>query len=140
MLRKTIFLCGLALLVGCSGGSATPLSFTEALALARSQWAAQGLRSYRFTVQKGCFCPEEYTRPVTITVRDGVAVDAPEHLAAYSNVEKVLDVLAAADASKADQLDVNFTTAGWPQRIYVDQNKSMADEEYTLTLSDLTPI
>ena len=37
------------------------------------RWAATGLRDYRFTVSRGCFCPEDYTRPRRITVRDGKA-------------------------------------------------------------------
>ena len=143
MTRKTIF-CG-ALLVACflvtgCGGSSSRAGFEEALAQARAHWAAQNLRSYTFTVQKVCFCPEEYTRPVTITVREGVATDAPEHLIAYSTVDKVFDVVEAAHASKADRLEVTYSPDGWPQTVFVDPNKLMADEEYGLTITRVAPL
>ena len=139
MRPRTALLCFLTLLIGCGGGS-SPSGFAETLAQARRQWAAQGLHSYRFTIQRSCFCPEEYTRPVTITVREGAAVDAPEHLVAYSTIERLLDTVATAHASKADQLDVTYDPGGWPQRVFVDQNKLMADEEYSLTITDVHPL
>jgi Family of unknown function (DUF6174) len=125
--------------MGC-GGTVSQTSFESELAQARTNWAAQKLRSYKFTIQRSCFCPEEYTRAVTITVRDGVPTDAPPHLTAYSTVDKVLDTVAQAHASKADQLDVNFTLEGWPRTVYVNQSARIADEEYGLTLTNVTPL
>ena len=138
-MRTTNFLLGLAVLAGC-GGSSSLTGFDAELAQARTNWAARNLRSYSFTVSKSCFCPEEYTRPATITVRDGVAVDAPVHLAAYSTIDKVLDAVDAAHKSKPDVLEVDFSAEGWPRTLRVDPSAALADEEYYLTISNLTSL
>ena len=138
-MRTTNFILGLAVLAGC-GGSSSLTGFDEELAQARTNWAARNLRSYSFTVSKSCFCPVEYTRPVTITVRDGVAVDAPVHLSAYSTIDKVLDAVDAAHNSKPDVLEVDFTAEGWPRTLRVDPSAALADEEYYLTISNLTSL
>ena len=132
--KRTTLLMLLAL-TGCGGSTAV-----SDLDQARASWRAQGLRSYTFTVQKSCFCPEQYTRPVIITVRDGVAIDAPEHLAAYSTVEKALDAVEAARRGNPDTLTVSFAPQGWPTSFYVDPSKTMADEEYRVLLSAVTPL
>lgn len=139
MMRMRNLFLGMVVLAGC-GGSVSPSNFESELAQARTNWAAQKLRSYTFTIQRSCFCPDEYTRAVTITVRDGVPTDAPSHLAAYSTIDKVLDTVAQAHASKADRLDVDFTPQGWPRTVYVDQSAQLADEEYGLTLTNVTPL
>jgi Family of unknown function (DUF6174) len=139
MMRTRNFLCVVVVLAGC-GGSVSQISLESELAKARTNWAAQKLRSYKFTIQRSCFCPDEYTRAVTITVRDGVPTDAPPHLAAYSTVDKVLDTVTEAHASKADRLEVEFTPEGWPRTVYVDQSARIADEEYGLTLTDVTAL
>ena len=138
-MRTTNFLLGLAVLAGC-GGSSSLTGFDAELAQARTNWAARNLRSYSFTVSKSCFCPEEYTRPATITVRDAVATGAPAHLMAYSTIEKVLDAVEAAHKSKPDAFEVNFTPAGWPSTLSVDPSVALADEEYSITIGDLTSL
>jgi len=40
------------------------------------RWAALGLASYDMDLAITCFCTEEYRRPVTLHVRDGVATGA----------------------------------------------------------------
>lgn len=37
------------------------------------QWAALGLASYDLDLAITCFCPEEFRRPVTVRVRNGLA-------------------------------------------------------------------
>ena len=125
-MKKMMILCGLALLAGCGGGG-TLTAQEQQLALARSSWKAKGLRSYKLTVRKNCFCPEEYTRAVTITVQNGVATDSPEHLKSYDTVEKLLDTIGTGLSSKADQVDMDFASDGWPRSFYIDQSRTMAD-------------
>jgi hypothetical protein len=85
-------------------------------------------------------CPEEYTRPVTIMVQNGVATDAPEYLKAYDTVEKLLDTLETALESKAEQVDMDLTGDGWPSSFYIDSSKILADDEYSVMVTDLTPL
>lgn len=138
-MKTMIFLCGLALLAGC-GGTTTLTPQEQQLALARSNWKAKGLRSYKFTVQKNCFCPPEYTKSVTITVQNGAATDSPEHLKAYDTVDKLLDRIGKGLSSKAVQVDMDFANEGWPRSFYIDQSRQIADEEFGVVVSDLTPL
>lgn len=138
-MKTMIFLCGLALLAGC-GGTTTLTTQEQQLALARSSWKARGLRSYTFTVRKNCFCPPEYTKSVTITVQNGAATNSPEHLKSYDTVEKLLDTIGTGLSSKADQVDMDFASDGWPRSFYIDQSRMIADEEFGVTVSDLTPL
>jgi hypothetical protein len=129
----------LALLAGC-GGNVSSTNPERELRTTRANWAARGLRSYKFTVQKSCFCPEEYTKAVTITVQNGVAIDSPGHLRAYDTVDKLLDTIGEALTNKADQINMDFHRDGWPRSFYIDQSQRIADEEYGLTVTDLTPL
>lgn len=138
-MKTMIFFCGLALLAGC-GGTTTLTTQEQQLALARSNWKAKGLRSYKLTVKKICFCPEEYIKAVTITVQNGVATDSPEHLRAYDTVEKLLDTIGMGLSSKADQVDMDFASDGWPRSFHIDQSRMIADEEFGVTVTDLTPL
>ena len=126
-------------LIGC-GGNTSLTTQEQQLALARSNWMAKKLRSYKFTLRKVCFCPEEYTRSVTITVQNGVPIDSPEHLRAYDTVEKTLDVIGEALNSKADQVDMDFDVDGWPRSVFIDRSRAIADEEYGLAITDLVPL
>ncbi len=77
---------------------------------------------------------------MTITVRDGVATDSPEHLKAYDTVDKLLDVIGKGLSSKADQVNMDFASDGWPRSFYIDQSQMIADEEFGVTVTNLIPL
>lgn len=147
-LRSCLALVVFSCLAGC-GGSAMEAdvlqprvlmaTFPQQLALARTHWVAKGLHSYKFTVQVRCFCLEENTRPVTITVREGIT-DAPMRLSAFATIERVFETLEAANTSKANVLEVNFTADGWPSTSSVDPRADTSDDEYNLTISEVRPL
>ena len=139
MRKIGFFVISCCALVGC-GGNVAQTTQEKELQRARTSWSAKNLRSYKFTVRKVCFCPEEYTRPVTIMVQNGVATDAPEYLKAYDTVEKLLDTLETALESKAEQVDMDLTDDGWPSSFYIDSSKILADDEYSVMVTDLTPL
>ena len=113
----------------------------------RSLWEEEGLSSYRYTLQVGCFCIREMTYPVVVEVRDGKLVSvtyAGDGAAAdmalferFSSVEKLYAVIDDAAAQNAVQLDVVYD-AQWhvPTAINIDISRQMADEELYLTVSD----
>jgi Family of unknown function (DUF6174) len=41
-----------------------------------AQWQATGIRSYRFILERSCFCPVEAITPARVEVRDGRVVSA----------------------------------------------------------------
>jgi len=133
------YLVVLLLLAGCSGGATVSVPPTE-LSQARAVWTAKGLRSYRFTVQKMAFTAPEFNQPVTITVRDGVAVDSPNHLKPYDTVEKLFSTIQQAYDAKAANLTTEFNLDGSPRSIVVDPVAILADDEYSLTITNLAPL
>ena len=114
--------------------------FSQQLSQARARWTAKNLHSYKFTVQVIGFTLEEYTHPVTITVREGVAVDAPPYLDDFATIEKIFTMLQTADAGKARKLDVNFTADGWPSTASVDPRADTMDDEYRVNIIDVKPL
>lgn len=98
------------------------------------------MRSYRFTVQKVAFTAPEFNRPVTITVRDGVAVDSPDHLKPYDTVEKLYTTIQQAQEAKAARIATEFNLDGSPRSIVVDPVALLADDEYSLAITNLTPL
>ena len=57
------------LLVAVSCASSIP----QELAASKRLWTDRGLRNYDFTLERQCFCPEDWRGPVDIQVRDGAA-------------------------------------------------------------------
>jgi uncharacterized protein DUF6174 len=47
---------------------------------ARARWAAAAIHDYRWTIGTGCFGPCTNGRPLTITVRNGRVVHAPQRV------------------------------------------------------------
>lgn len=116
-----------------------------------AQWQAQGVDSYRYTLQVGCFCLQEMTRPVVIEVRegavssvtyadDGSAADAAL-FESYSSVEALFAVIDEAAAQDPARLDVVYDQAtGVPLSVDIDISEQMADEELYLDVSNFEAI
>ncbi len=109
-------------------------------------WADQGIDDYRYTVQVGCFCIVEATRPVVVEVRDGQAVSftyADDGTAAdpalferYGSMDKIFVIISDAEAQNPVRLDVTYDEAtGVPQSIAIDISEQMADEELYLEIT-----
>ena len=109
-------------------------------------WEAQGLDSYRYTLQIGCFCLVEMTRPVVIEVRDGAVASvtyAEDGSAAdatlferYDSVEDLFAVISEAQGQDPARLDVTYDEAtGVPLSVDIYIIELMADEELYLTVS-----
>lgn len=107
-----------------------------ALDAARSRWDARGVENYRFTVQRSCFCPPQYTQPYTIHVRAGKAVGAPQEIADFDTVPK----LHAFIQKHIDdpRLDVTYDADGVPTSISDDPIQYAVDDEQTITASSVT--
>jgi hypothetical protein len=110
-------------------------------------WESQALDSYRYTLQVGCFCLVEMTKPVTIEVvdgevasityvEDGSAAD-PQLFAPYDSIDKIFSTINEAEAQDPATLDVTYDeTYGVPLSVNIDISEMIADEELYLTISD----
>jgi hypothetical protein len=109
-------------------------------------WQAQAIDDYHYTLQVGCFCLVDVTRPVNIEVKDGqvasityaddgTAAD-PTLFERYDSIDKIFAIISEAEAQEPDRLDVTYDEAtGVPQSIAIDISEQTADEELYLEIS-----
>jgi hypothetical protein len=117
-------------------------------------WKEQGLSNYDFTLERQCFCPEDWRGPVNIQVRNGVAASVTyvsDGVAVtegkFDNVDtidKLFAILKNAYAGtgdfeqKADTIDVTYNPQmGYPTSFHIDVSKTMADEEQGYIITNL---
>lgn len=118
-----------------------------AAAAARAQWDANQPAAYAFTMQRLCFCPPDITRPVVVTVRNGVvesrkyedtgAEVAGQFTQLFPAVEGLFAIVDDAVTRKADTIDADYDQSrGFPVRVAIDYIKQAADDELTFTVRD----
>ncbi len=134
--------------VSCTGSVPDEFTTNEKL------WKDQKLENYDFTLERQCFCPEDWRGPVKIEVRGGVAVSvtyASDGTAvtegkfdSVDTIDKLFTLLNNAYAGKgdfdqkADSVDVTYDKQmGYPITLYIDVSQLMADEEQGYTVTNL---
>lgn len=133
-------------LFGISTGSATGQNGVE-VDTPQARWESKDIDSYRYTIQVGCFCIVEMTKPVTIEVIDGqvasivYAADGspanPELFESYNSIDKLFAVINDAQSQDPVTLDVTYDeTYGVPLSVNIDISELIADEELYLTISN----
>ncbi|UCD09321.1 MAG: hypothetical protein JSU79_01370 [Dehalococcoidales bacterium] len=140
----------LTLLAAISCASSVPRELTDKEKL----WKDQELEDYDFTLERQCFCPEDWRGPVNIEVRDGTAVSVTYQsdgsvvtegkFDEVDTIDKLFTLLNNAYAGKgdfeqkADSVDVTYDEQmGFPATLYIDVSQLMADEEQGYTVTNL---
>ena len=148
-----LFIFALLLLISLAAVSCTK-SVPQDLITSEKLWKDQGLRNYDFTLQRDCFCPEDWRGPVNIQVRNGAAVSVTyvSNGAAVTEgkfdkadtVDKLFTILKNAYdgkgdfEQKADTVNVTYNTQmGYPTTFYIDVSQTIADEEQGYTVTNL---
>jgi hypothetical protein len=120
-------------------GTETPAS--TLFRQAHDRWLAAAIRDYRFTLQRRCECPDEWSAPTAITVRDGAVVSATiEGGSAPEGAALTIDDLfnAIADALN-EPVDTSVTydeALGYPLDVQLDLEAIAVDGGLSLTVSD----
>jgi len=134
--------------VSCTSSATQELTNNEKL------WKDQGLRNYDFTLQRDCFCPEDWRGPVNIQVRNGVAVSVTYVSSGAvvtegkfdkaDTIEKLFAILKNAYEGKGDfeqkaeTVNVTYNVQmGYPTTFYIDVSQTIADEEQGYTVTNL---
>src|SRR5262245_10070498 len=89
-----------AVIAGCGGAGSAPVTAGPQADLSRSRaiWMGRNLRSYRYTLQLGCFCAPTSIQPVVVEVRNGAPTSVttlsgdpvdPAIFASYETVDKL---------------------------------------------------
>lgn len=156
MKTRSFAMAVLILLAGISGCSGTLSSAPagnsqgapETLADARERWRSSQTGGYQITVQQSCFCLQELTQPLRVTVRDARVVSVtgltqpltqPEQLdQSRLTVEGLFAFIADAQRRQVERLDVSYHPRyGYPTVIAYDGHAMIADDEFSYRLSDL---
>ena len=129
---------------GVTQGPTGPIA--ERAAAQQLLWTSQGIRSYTFTIERQCFCPEEYRGPFDVTVVEGaptlVTIGGRVALAdRVATLPKTMEatfalVLAQAATEPGVVYDDRF---GFPLRIALDPIKNAIDDEVTYLVSNFRP-
>ena len=106
-----------------------------------ARWEAQGLRSYRFDLDRHCFCVETAREPVTVTVRDGRVAEvrsrrtgATMQPTANLSWPTVSELLRQVDEARAagTEARVEFHASGYPTEVEIGSLAADAGIRYNL--------
>lgn len=112
------------------------------------QWNKLGIKRYSYELQRSCYCPQEYLKPVIIHVKDNVLSDArfkdnhkqlPKELKGNrKTIPMLFETIQKAIDKKAHSIKVEYNEQyGYPTSITVDFNKQIVDEELYFSAKDL---
>lgn len=118
----------------------------EALNKNHDLWKNTNRSTYTYTYKRMCFCPPE--EDIVVNVQYGNVVSAhyypsdnpvmPERLDELMTVEDLFLVIQQAITDQVARLDVTYNAQlGYPERISIDVDERMADEEITHLASEL---
>jgi hypothetical protein len=135
------------LLAGCGllePDSEEQQEFNDALAA----WKRQGIEDYYYVHQRSCECVVEWTRAARVVVRSGRVVEATDlengvtrNLEYYLTIDGLFALIKQAFDEHADRVEVVYDRSmHYPVSVFIDQDRNVADDEYTLQVSSLTKI
>lgn len=110
----------------------------------KEKWETNDIQDYSYQFKRSCFCPQEITRPVDITVKDGKVIDAqfgdikdkpPEQN--QLSVKGLFDIIQNA-IDRGSQIEVKYDEkTGMPTEIIIDRDQMPVDGGQTITASNL---
>lgn len=112
----------------------------------RAKWESANIHTYQFEYRVSCFCLDEYTLPRLVFVDADQVVSQTvidTHVALPLDDNNAMSITAlferiALEESRAESLSVEYDPElGYPTLVQVDENKQIADDEYTLYVSNV---
>ena len=112
-------------LVACSNDQMSPFWASLTLDKAWARWNSAGLSNYRFRSSVSCFCLDQYTRPMRVTVRQGqvtevvdIATGTARPLAYRQPVDSIFALIRTEIAERPERLQVTYDhSLGFPRRL-----------------------
>ena len=107
----------------------------------RERWTAtRAGRDYEFTVQRGCFCGEEWRRPVVVRVSGGAVVSVKDAATGqpstldyqWATIEGFYDQLVA-QADGGSLRPITYAAAGYPTQMTIGAIEVDAGSTFTIT-------
>ena len=142
----TIWICIIAsfqLAIACEE------SRNASLQSARKMWTETAGKDYSYVLQRNCFCPEEYRKPMRVVVENKKVISATyiedsgksvssKVLTDLYTIEDWFAEIANAIERKAYQLHVDYHSEfGYPEKINIDMRERIVDDEQTVSISEV---
>ena len=113
-------------------------------------WASKNLSIYSYTLQRSCFCPEEFTKAMRLEVRNGSltsvkyvdsGADVPAQMQpSVFKIEAFFDLIDSTLASGTVENLAFDAMFGYPTKMNLDPIPLAADDETSYSLSNLTAL
>ncbi|MCK5901538.1 MAG: hypothetical protein KAG28_00190 [Cocleimonas sp.] len=154
MKQIILFIILSSTLIACNSSNKTvpPTSSSpqKTLDQHQQQWKKQGISHYHYTFQRSCHCLPDYTRSVVNEVKNNQVVkayfkdDQKPLMKELKDNQQTIDYffkqIQEAINRKAALITVKYNKQyGYPESIYVDYDKGIADEELNLYAKDFQP-
>ncbi|MCI0485676.1 MAG: DUF6174 domain-containing protein [Blastocatellia bacterium] len=112
------------------------------------KWSSIKKADYQYTFRLTCYCPQQFTRPVRVSVRDGEVEEVKyivsgeqadismfEH---YLKIERLFWIIQDGIDRKAHKINVSYHSEfGYPKSVYIDYKETTIDEEIRFEVEDL---
>ena len=150
-----MFLIVTLLALWSSGTEMQFSSLEDQLANAQAKWAMAKVERYEFTLKRICFCPpappgSPQAEPIVFRVENGRGVlmgswaavpEARQGFDKYSTIEKQFEFIRAELRKRPYRAEIEYDSVfGYPRRVYIDPEQSVADEEYGFALEGFRPL
>ena len=114
---------------------------------AQARWERTGTTDYRYEMQWHCFCAEDFTAPVRVSVVDGAVAEigfsdperqgevfSPER---FGPMERLFEFIQDAIDRHAAGIQVEFHEMGYPTSGYVHYSLIATDTEVSFSVENL---
>ena len=101
-------------------------------------WSEKKSSSYEYTLERQCFCPIEYRRPIRITVEDNEVIGAnffdenEVSTELFNELETIDDwfiIISDAINRHADQISIKYNAKyGYPEMLDIDMRLLRSDD------------
>ena len=116
--------------------SCTKSGENEDLSSNLSRWNKKNISNYEFTLTIGCFCPQEVTGPHLIKVAGDTIVSVndqpydPSTMSLLMTIDELFAYVRRGIDRNPYQKSITYNAQyGYPESVYFDFEKTMADEE-----------
>ena len=117
----------------------------------QQRWTRSQPMHYRYTLELMCLCPPQFTKPVSIEVKNGVTTSItyvedgtpaePAYFDRYATIEKLFAVLQEALGRPGARLNVTYHShLGYPMRAAIDYQPNAVDDEIYFTVRDVVAL
>ncbi len=117
---------------------------------AQAQWQAADIKDYQFTLTHHCFCMGENHGAMRVRVANGVVHSATwvnngqpvsaDALTQVPTIGGIFQKIDAAYAQNAQSIRLRLNPQhGYPEHVFVDYDKRMADEELVYSVGHFSP-